>query len=182
MEIAARCTFSLTELRYQYPDELERADETPQQGLERLVAESLPLRYPDGLPPDVDKQLRHELALIAGLDYAPYFLTVNSIVRYARSKGILCQGRGSAANSAVCYVLGVTAIDPVRSGLLFERFISAERREPPDIDVDFESERREEVIQWVYERYGRDRAALCATVMCFGSRVAPSATSARSWA
>ena len=170
VEIAARCTFSLAELRYQYPDELERADETPQQGLERLVAESLPLRYPDGLPPDVDKQLRHELALIARLDYAPYFLTVNSIVRYARSKGILCQGRGSAANSAVCYVLGVTAIDPVRSGLLFERFISAERREPPDIDVDFESERREEVIQWVYERYGRDRAALCATVMCFGSR------------
>ncbi len=170
VEIAARCTFSLTELRYQYPDELERADETPQQGLERLVAESLSLRYPDGVPPNVEKQLRHELALIAGLDYAPYFLTVNSIVRYARSKGILCQGRGSAANSAVCYVLGVTAIDPVRSGLLFERFISAERREPPDIDVDFESERREEVIQWVYERYGRDRAALCATVMCFGSR------------
>ena len=170
VEIAARCTFSLAELRYQYPDELERADETPQQGLERLVAESLPLRYPDGLPPGVEQQLRHELALIAGLDYAPYFLTVNSIVRYARSKGILCQGRGSAANSAVCYVLGVTAIDPVRSGLLFERFISAERREPPDIDVDFESERREEVIQWVYERYGRDRAALCATVMCFGAR------------
>ena len=170
VEIAARCTFSLAELRYQYPDELERAEETPQQGLERLVAESLPLRYPDGVPPDVGKQLRHELALIAGLEYAPYFLTVNSIVRYARSKGILCQGRGSAANSAVCYVLGVTAIDPVRSGLLFERFISAERREPPDIDVDFESERREEVIQWVYERYGRDRAALCATVMCFGSR------------
>ena len=170
VEIAARCTFSLTELRYQYPDELERGDETPQQGLERLVVESLPLRYPDGVPPNVEKQLRHELALIAGLDYAPYFLTVNSIVRYARSKGILCQGRGSAANSAVCYVLGVTAIDPVRSGLLFERFISAERREPPDIDVDFESERREEVIQWVYERYGRDRAALCATVMCFGSR------------
>ena len=103
--------YSLTDVRYQYPDELERADETPQQGLERLVAESLPLRYPDGLPPDVDKQWRHELALIARLDYAPYFLTVNSIVRYARSKGILCQGRGSAANSAVCYVLGVTAID-----------------------------------------------------------------------
>ena len=169
-EIAARCTFSLAELRYQYPDELQRDDETPQQGLERLVAESVPLRYPDGLPPEVDKQLRHELALIGSLDYAPYFLTVNSIVQYARSKGILCQGRGSAANSAVCYVLGVTAIDPVRSGLLFERFISAERREPPDIDVDFESERREEVIQWVYERYGRDRAALCATAMCFGPR------------
>ncbi len=169
-EIAARCTFSLAELRYQYPDELQRDDETPQQGLERLVAESLPLRYPDGPPPDVDIQLRHELALIASLEYAPYFLTVNAIVLYARSKGILCQGRGSAANSAVCYVLGITAIDPVRSGLLFERFISTERREPPDIDVDFESERREEVIQWVYERYGRDRAALCATAMCFGPR------------
>ena len=169
-DIAARCSFSLAELCYQYPDELERDDETPQQGLERLVSESVPLRYPGGLPPDVDRQLRHELALIAGLDYAPYFLTVNSIVRFARSKGILCQGRGSAANSVVCYVLGVTAIDPVRSGLLFERFISAERREPPDIDVDFESGRREEVIQWVYERYGRDHAALCATAMCFGPR------------
>ena len=169
-EIAARCTFSLAELSYQYPDELQLPDETPQQGLERLVHESLPLRYPDGLPPAVETQLAHELRLIGALEYAPYFLTVNSIVRYARSKGILCQGRGSAANSAVCYVLGVTAIDPVRSGLLFERFISQERREPPDIDVDFESERREEVIQWVYERYGRDRAALCATVMCFGPR------------
>ena len=169
-EIAGRCTFSLAELSYQYPDELQSPDETPQQGLERLVRESLPLRYPDGLPPAVETQLAHELHLIGALEYAPYFLTVNSIVRYARSKGILCQGRGSAANSAVCNVLGVTAIDPVRSGLLFERFISQERREPPDIDVDFESERREEVIQWVYERYGRDRAALCATVMCFGPR------------
>ena len=170
VEIAARCTFSLAELSYQYPDELERDDGTPQLGLERLVRQSLPLRYPEGAPAAVERQLAHELQLIAGLDYAPYFLTVNSIVRHARSKGILCQGRGSAANSAVCYVLGITAIDPVRSGLLFERFISQERKEPPDIDVDFESERREEVIQWVYERYGRDRAALCATVMCFGPR------------
>ena len=169
-EIAGRCTFSLSELRYQYPDESEVPGETPQQALERQVAESVPLRYPDGLPPDVERQLRHELRLIADLDYAPYFLTVNSIVRFARGKDILCQGRGSAANSAVCYVLGVTSIDPVRSGLLFERFISAERREPPDIDVDFESERREEVIQWVYQRYGRDRAALCATVMRFRAR------------
>ena len=169
-EIAARCTFSLAELKYQYPDELDRPDETPQQGLERLVQESLPLRYPEGLSQGVEAQLQHELRLIASLEYAPYFLTVNSIVRYARSKGILCQGRGSAANSAVCYVLGITAIDPVRSGLLFERFISAERREPPDIDVDFESERREEVIQWIYARYGRDRAALCATVMSFRAR------------
>ena len=157
-EIARRCTFSLSELRYQYPDEADVPGETPQQALVRAVRDSIPLRYPDGLPPDVKKQLRHELTLIEGLDYAPYFLTVNSIVRYARSKDILCQGRGSAANSAVCYVLGITSIDPVRSGLLFERFISAERREPPDIDVDFEGERREEVIQWVYQRYGRDRA------------------------
>jgi len=169
-EIAARCTFSLAELRYQYPDESEAPGETPQAALERLVRESVPLRYPGGLPPDVAGQLRHELRLIADLGYAPYFLTVNSIVRFARSKDILCQGRGSAANSAVCYVLGITSIDPVRSGLLFERFVSAERREPPDIDVDFESERREEVIQWVYERYGRGRAALCCTVMRFRAR------------
>ncbi len=170
VEIADRCRFSLRELCYQYPDEADVAGETPQQALERAVRDSIPLRYPDGLPEDVARQLRHEIGLIAGLGYAPYFLTVNSIVRYARSQDILCQGRGSAANSAVCYVLGVTSIDPVRSGLLFERFVSAERREPPDIDVDFESERREEVIQWVYERYGRDRAALCATVMRFRSR------------
>ena len=169
-EIADRCRFSLAELRYQYPDESEVAGETPQQALERQVRDSIPLRYAAGLPPDVARQLRHELRLIAELGYAPYFLTVNSIVRYARSKDILCQGRGSAANSAVCFVLGITSIDPVRSGLLFERFISAERREPPDIDVDFESERREEVIQWVYGRYGRDRAALCATVMRFRAR------------
>ena len=169
-EIAGRCRFSLSELRYQYPDESDVPGETPQAALERLVQESVPFRYPDGLPPDVGQQLRHELRLIADLEYAPYFLTVNSVVRFARSKDILCQGRGSAANSAVCYVLGITSIDPVRSGLLFERFISAERREPPDIDVDFESERREEVIQWVYERYGRDRAALCATVMRFRAR------------
>ena len=170
VEIADRCRFSLSELRYQYPDEADTPGETPQQALERAVRESIPLRYPDGLPEEVARQLRHELDLIAGLDYAPYFLTVNTIVRYARSKEILCQGRGSAANSAVCYVLGVTSIDPVRSGLLFERFISAERREPPDIDVDFESGRREEVIQWVYEHYGRDRAALCCTFMRFHAR------------
>ena len=169
-KIAQRCTFSLAELRYQYPDEAETPGETSQQALERLVRDSIPLRYPGSLPADVAMQLRHELKLIADLEYAPYFLTVNSIVRHARSKGILCQGRGSAANSVVCYVLGITSIDPVRSGLLFERFISAERREPPDIDVDFEAERREEVIQWVYERYGRDRAALCCTVMRFRSR------------
>ncbi len=170
LEIADRCAFSLAELRYQYPDEAEVPGEAPQQGLERLVRDSIPMRYPGGLPPDVERQLRHELRLIADLEYAPYFLTVNSIVRFARSRGILCQGRGSAANSAVCFVLGITSIDPVRSGLLFERFVSAERREPPDIDVDFEAERREEVIQWVYEHYGRDRAALCCTVMRFRAR------------
>jgi len=169
-EIAGRCTFSLSELRYQYPDEADVPGETPQAALERLVRENVPLRYPERLPPDVERQLQHELRLIAELEYAPYFLTVHSIVRFARSREILCQGRGSAANSAVCYVLGITSIDPVRSGLLFERFVSAERREPPDIDVDFESERREEVIQWVYQRYGRDRAALCATVMRFRAR------------
>ncbi len=169
-EIAARCPFNLAELRYQYPDEADVPGETPQQALERQVRDSIPRRYPGGLPADVGRQLEHELRLIARLGYAPYFLTVNSIVRFACSRDILCQGRGSAANSAVCYVLGITAIDPVRSGLLFERFISAERCEPPDIDVDFESERREEVIQWVYQRYGRDRAALCATVMRFRAR------------
>ncbi len=170
VEIAGRCRFSLSELRYQYPDEADVPGQTPQQALERAVQDSIPLRYSDGLPEDVAKQLRHELDLIAGLGYAPYFLTVNTIVRYARSKEILCQGRGSAANSAVCYVLGVTSIDPVRSGLLFERFVSAERREPPDIDVDFESGRREEVIQWIYQHYGRDRAALCCTFMRFHAR------------
>ncbi len=170
LEVVERCRFDLGELRYQYPDETERPGETAQDTLERLVHEAVPARYPDGLPDDVAAQLRHELGLIRSLSYAPYFLTVHSIVRYARSKGILCQGRGSAANSAVCYVLGVTSIDPVRSGLLFERFISQERQEPPDIDVDFEHERREEVIQWVYDHYGRDRAALCCTVMRFRAR------------
>ena len=169
-EIAERCRFSLSELRYQYPDEAELPGETAQQALERHTWSSLPNRYPNGAPPDVLKQLRHELALIAQLDYAPYFLTVNTIVRQAKSMGILCQGRGSAANSAVCFVLGVTAINPVESNLLFERFVSAERHEPPDIDVDFEHERREEIIQWIYEHYGRDRSALCATVIRYRSR------------
>jgi len=170
LEIVGRCRFSLSELRYQYPDEADGPGQTPQHKLEQLVRDSVPTRYPDGLPDAVGRQLRHELALIAELNYAPYFLTVHHIVAYARSKDILCQGRGSAANSAVCYVLGITSIDPVRSGLLFERFISAARKEPPDIDVDFEHERREEVIQWVYEHYGRDRAALCATVNRYRAR------------
>jgi len=169
-EIAARCTFDLSDLRYQYPDEIEDPALTPQQTLEKLTWEGAAQVYDGAIPDDVRAQLEHELRLIAELAYAPYFLTVHNIVRYAKGQGILCQGRGSAANSAVCFVLGVTAVDPVRSSLLFERFVSAERREPPDIDVDFEHERREEVIQWVYDHYGRDRAALCATVMRFRAR------------
>jgi error-prone DNA polymerase len=168
-EIARRCRFSLDELRYEYPD--EAADGlTPQGQLERLTAEGARERYSDGVPEKIAKQLAHELALIAELRYAPYFLTVHDIVRFARSKEILCQGRGSAANSAVCYCLGITAVDPARLDLLFERFISAERNEPPDIDVDFEHERREEVIQYIYGKYGRERAGLAATVICYRSR------------
>ncbi|QQX92680.1 error-prone DNA polymerase (plasmid) [Gluconobacter sphaericus] len=162
--IAEACTFSLDDLTYQYPTETERPGESAQDTLTRLVEAALPRRYPVGTPPEVEAQIAYELRLIGSLSYAPYFLTVNTIVRHARSLGIVCQGRGSAANSAVCYVLGITSIDPVRSGLLFDRFISAERQEPPDIDVDFESDRREEVIQWIYRHYGRHRAALCATV------------------
>jgi error-prone DNA polymerase len=169
-EIADRCTFNLAELAYQYPSEIERANETGQQLLERRTWSRAPQRYSGGLSDKVTKQLRHELRLIEQMGYAPYFLTVDSIVQFARSKGILCQGRGSAANSAVCYVLGITSIDPERSDLLFERFVSQERDEPPDIDVDFEHERREEVIQWIYDTYGRDRAALCATVVRYRPR------------
>ncbi len=168
-EIARRCRFSLSELRYEYPD--EAADGlAPQERLERLTATGARERYPEGVPEKVRAQLAHELALIAELRYAPYFLTVHDIVRFARSRDILCQGRGSAANSAVCYCLGITAVDPARLDLLFERFISAERNEPPDIDVDFEHERREEVIQYIYAKYGRERAGLAATVICYRSR------------
>jgi error-prone DNA polymerase len=170
VEIAERCRFSLDELAYQYPHEVCIPGLTPQQALEKLTWEGAAQRYPEGLPESVEKSLRHELGLIETLGYAPYFLTVDSIVRFARSKGILCQGRGSAANSAVCYVLGITSIDPERNDLLFERFVSQERKEPPDIDVDFEHERREEVIQWVYETYGRHRAALCSTVIRYRSK------------
>jgi error-prone DNA polymerase len=169
-EIADRCRFSLDELRYQYPHEVHIQGLNAQETLERRTWEGAAVRYPDGVPGDVLRQLYHELDLIADLEYAPYFLTVDSIVRFARANNILCQGRGSAANSAVCFVLGITSIDPTRSGLLFERFVSAERREPPDIDVDFEHERREEVIQWVYDTYGRDRAALCATIIRYRGR------------
>ncbi len=169
-EIADRCRFSLDELRYQYPHEVRIPGMTAQRTLEKLTREGAERRYPDGVPGQVTRQLHHELDLIGRLDYAPYFLTVESIVRFARSREILCQGRGSAANSAVCFVLGITELDPTRSNLLFERFISAERHEPPDIDVDFEHERREEVIQWIYNTYGRHRAALCATIICYRGR------------
>jgi error-prone DNA polymerase len=164
MEIVDRCKFSLEELTYQYPEEAIIPGKAPQESLEHYVWECIPDRYPEGLPPDVLKTVRHELDLIQKMKYAPYFLTVFSIVRFARSQGILCQGRGSAANSAVCYILGVTSIDPSTNDLLFERFVSQERDEPPDIDVDFEHERREEVIQWIYKTYTPQKAALCATV------------------
>lgn len=164
MEIVDRCTFSLEELTYQYPEEAIVPGKTAQESLEHYVWECVPNRYPEGLPPDVLMVVRHELDLIRTMKYAPYFLTVFSIVRFARSQGILCQGRGSAANSAVCYILGVTSIDPASNDLLFERFVSQERDEPPDIDVDFEHERREEVIQWIYKTYGKQKSALCATV------------------
>lgn len=170
LEITKRCKFSLKELVYQYPEERSLPGLTAQQALEKLVWEAVQIRYPDGLPEKVEKALHHELGLIGRLEYAPYFLTVNAIVRYARSLDILCQGRGSAANSVVCYVLGITAIDPIKVDLLFERFVSEERREPPDIDVDFEHQRREEVIQWVYKTYGRDKAALCSVVTRYRGR------------
>jgi error-prone DNA polymerase len=170
MEIVERCRFSLDELKYQYPEEARFPGLTPQQALARLTWEGAASYYPEGIPAKVAGLLRHELALIEELDYARYFLTVDRIVRFARSKGILCQGRGSAANSAVCYVLGITSIDPERNDLLFERFVSTARDEPPDIDVDFEHSKREEVIQWVYEHYGRYRAALTATVIRYRSR------------
>ncbi|HEY0014030.1 MAG TPA: PHP domain-containing protein, partial [Allosphingosinicella sp.] len=169
-EIARRCTFDLKELRYQYPDEALIPGLTPQQALEKLAWDAAHDKHGETIPPALDRQLRHELKLIGQLGYAPYFLTVYSIVRFARSEGILCQGRGSAANSCVCFLLGITSIDPIQHELLFERFVSSERKEPPDIDVDFEHERREEVIQWIYETYGHHRAALTAVVSRYRSR------------
>ena len=172
LRLLERCRFSLDELSHDYPDETRAGYATPQEALVAFAEEGARSRYPGGVPAKVRHALAHELALIAELDYAPYFLTVHDIVRYARSQNILCQGRGSAANSAVCYCLGVTEVDPDKSDLLFERFLSAERREPPDIDVDFEHERREEVIQYIYRRYGRERAGLAATVICYRARSA----------
>ncbi len=170
--IAGACRFDLDELAWEYPDEIVPDGETPQSYLARLAAEGARRRYGPFVPPKVQKQIDHELALIERLAYAPYFLSVYDIVRHAREQGILCQGRGSAANSAVCYCLDITAVDPDRHDLLFERFVSAARNEPPDIDVDFEHQRREEVIQYLYTRYGRDRAALTAVVICYRGRSA----------
>ena len=172
VEIADACTFSLDELKYEYPDEPVPHGKTPQSHLEDLTWEGAAWRFPEGIPDKVRDTLRKELVLIAELNYAPYFLTVHDIVHYARSQSILCQGRGSAANSAVCYCLAITNVDPTEIDLLFERFVSPERKEPPDIDVDFEHERREEVIQYIYARYGRDRAGLAATVICYRGRLA----------
>ena len=170
--IARRCTFSLEQLRYQYPKEVVPDGKTPTQWLRELTEQGLPWRWPQGVPEKVRAQIDDELQLIAELGYEPYFLTVHDIVRFAREQGILCQGRGSAANSAVCYALGITEVDPDRVGMLMGRFISRERKEPPDIDVDFDSVRREEVIQYVYQRYGRDRAALTAVATTYSGRSA----------
>ncbi len=183
LELAAAVKgFSLDQLRYEYPDEVVPEGVTPMEHLRRLVQEGARARYapsqsPDApldavVPPAVIRQLEHELALIGDLDYARYFLTVHDLVVFARERGILCQGRGAAANSAVCYCLGVTAVDPARMSVLFERFISKERNEPPDIDIDFEHERREEVIQYIYAKYGRERAALTAEVISYRRRSA----------
>ena len=165
LRIAARCTFSLDCLRYEYPEEIVPPGATPSGHLRALTATGLTRRFPAGVPEKVRALIEHELQLIAELGYEPYFLTVHDIVSFARSRNILCQGRGSAANSAVCYALGITEVDPARMSMLFERFVSRERNEPPDIDVDFEHQRREEVIQYIYAKYGRERAALAATVI-----------------
>ena len=177
LELAGRCSFSLDELRYEYPQEIVPDGETPSSHLRALTERGLLRRYParrfpGGPPAEVRRLVEHELALIAQLKYEPYFLTVADIVQWARAQGILCQGRGSAANSAVCYCLGVTEVDPARMSVLFERFISAERNEPPDIDVDFEHQRREEVIQYIYRKYGRHRAALTGVVISYRPRSA----------
>lgn len=167
LRIAARCAFDLGQLRYQYPHELVPEGHNATSWLHALVEQGAHWRWPKGVPPEAQSQIEHELALITELRYESYFLTVHDIVHFARQQHILCQGRGSAANSTVCYTLGITELDPSRSKLLFERFLSRERNEPPDIDVDFEHERREEVIQYVFRRYGRGRAALTAVVSTY---------------
>ncbi len=172
LRIAERCTFNLDELRYEYPEEIVPAGETPTSHLRALTLRGCAKRWPGGAPPAVRQGIEHELRLIAELKFEPFFLTVHDVVEYARAQKILCQGRGSAANSIVCYCLQITEVDPSRMAMLFERFISKERNEPPDIDVDFEHERREEVIQYIYRKYGRERAALAATVICYRPRSA----------
>ncbi|GFE76149.1 error-prone DNA polymerase [Novosphingobium sp. TCA1] len=169
-DIAAQCRFDLGEIRYQYPYEEVMAGRSAQQALAALTRDAAARMFPAGLPQAYARQIDHELGLIERLGYAPYFLTVNAIVAESRRRGILCQGRGSAANSCVCFMLGITSIDPIRHELLFERFVSGERKEPPDIDVDFEHERREEIIQWIYETYGRHRSALTAVVTRYRTR------------
>ena len=172
LAIAERCHFSLNELRYEYPEELVPANETPISHLKKLAEVGAQRRYPKGIPENVASLVDKELKLVEELSFEPYFLTVHDIVREARDLGILCQGRGSAANSALCYCLGITEVDPDRMQVLFERFISKERNEPPDIDVDFEHQRREEVMQYIYKKYGRDRAALTATLITYRARSA----------
>ncbi|HVZ14104.1 MAG TPA: error-prone DNA polymerase [Bauldia sp.] len=172
LRVAGRITFDLGQLKYYYPEESTGGFGTPDQALAHFAFAGAKSRYPDGIKENVRKKLTEELAIIAGREYAPYFLTVFDIVRYARSKGILCQGRGSAANSVVCYCLGITEVDPAHAKLLFERFISPNRNEPPDIDVDFEHERRETVMQYIYEKYSRERAGIAATVITYRTRSA----------
>jgi error-prone DNA polymerase len=172
LQIAERCTFKLDELRYEYPEEIVPPGETPTSHLRALTMRGCAYRWPAGAPAAVRENIEHELRLIEELKFEPFFLTVHDVVEYARSQKILCQGRGSAANSTVCYCLRITEVDPSRMSMLFERFISKERNEPPDIDVDFEHERREEVIQYIYGKYGRERAALAATVICYRPRSA----------
>src|SRR5258708_6078751 len=172
LRVASRCRFSLEELRYEYPEELVPPGETPASWLRKLAQDGLKKRFREKIPEKVIDLVEREFALIAELKYEPFFLTVHDAVSFARRNGILCRGRGSAANSAVCYALGITEVDPDRMNMLFERFVSRERNEPPDIDVDFEHERREEVIQYLYAKYGRERAALAATVICYRTKSA----------
>jgi error-prone DNA polymerase len=172
IEIAEQCTFSLEELRYEYPDEIVPPDKSPLQYLSELTWHGAQERYRDGIPTKVRDLIEKELAFIEKMKFEAYFLTVYDVVKYARSRDILCQGRGSAANSAVCYCLGVTSVDPAKIDVLFERFLSAARGEPPDIDIDFEHERREEVIQYIYQKYGRERAGMTATVITYRGRSA----------
>jgi error-prone DNA polymerase len=172
LAMAERCTFTLDELRYEYPEEIVPAGATPASHLRALTEKGAAKRWPAGVPAAVRQGMEHELRLIAELKFEPFFLTVHDVVQYAREQKILCQGRGSAANSVVCYCLEITEVDPSRMAMLFERFISKERNEPPDIDVDFEHERREEVIQYIYRKYGRERAALAATIISYRPRSA----------